>query len=102
MDLDLGKKNAEIFPAPLEDFVSAAPSLLCDCDCLNIVNARKKKKKSDLKQRRPTLPGNIERGCLSEVLTEPFMPMQTSHGLDRVPSTKHVNHPSVKKGEIRE
>lgn len=27
------------------------------------------------------------------------MPMQTSHGLDRVPSTKHVNHLSVKKGE---
>lgn len=28
--------------------------------------------------------------------------MQTAHGLDRVPSTKHVNHPSVKKGEIRD
>ena len=37
--------------------------------------------------------------CLRGVLTEPFMPMQTSHGLDRVPSTKHVNHLSVKKGE---
>ncbi len=61
-----------------------------------------KKKKSNLKQRRPTLLGNIERGCLSKVLTEPFMPMQTSHGLDRVPSTKHVNHLSVKKGEIRD
>lgn len=30
------------------------------------------------------------------------MPIQTSHGLDRVPSTKHVNHFSVKKGEIRD
>lgn len=96
MDMDRDKESPQALLKPL---LLSHPSVwlwlskYCQCQ---------RKKKSNLKEMRPTLLGNTERRCLSEVLTEPFMPMQTSHGLDRVPSTKHVNHLTVKKGEIRD
>lgn len=59
---------------------------VCDRDCLNI---------SNLKQRRPTLLGNTERGGFNWALHA--YANLTCFGY-RVLSTKHVNHFPVKKG----